>query len=399
MAAPQSLPLSLMPVRDAAKRVLAEVEPAGAPRSEAEGHGLFLAARTTGGRALPPYYLVYFLLVDLLGYPSLGQAEKSAWTVPVRFRGRLYVLEHRKMGLGIFAPNLEPNARSSGTPSEQAELDSVEIASLVSKSVSTAEPYFRWRADKAIVTEHLSVLNKSSELFERYEYFKTKFTDARERASALEHRTIGTTRTPKDYSGWRLLQQESDWNGQSAIDAFFSWTEHVFIHIAILQCKLRTGKDVAKLASADWKAKFKSALDVSDSQTKAHYDTLLDLRAQIRNFVAHGAFGKRGEAFRFHSGAGAVPVLLTEDQREMFSLTGRTAFEEGAALAEIESFLSYLWTGPRANARQYIFSGLPTILSFTVNGTYALAMGSEEEMNSLVRHLMHETDRAADMDW
>jgi hypothetical protein len=399
MATSQPLPSNLAPVRDAAKRALAEVEPAGPPRSDAEGNGLFLAARTNGGRSLPPYYLVYFLFIDLLGYPSLGQAEKSAWTVPVRFRGRLYVIEHRKMGLGIFAPNLEPNARSSGTPSEQAELDSIEIASLVSRAVSAAEPYFRWRADEAVVTEHLSVLNKSSELFERHEYFKTKFTDARERADGLEHRTIGTMRIPKDYSGWRLLRQEADWNGQSAIDAFFSWTEHVFIHIAILQSRLRTGKAVAELASADWKSKFKSALDVSDLQAKAHYDTLLDLRAQIRNFVAHGAFGKRGEAFRFHSGAGAVPVILTDDQRQMFSLTGRTAFEEGAALAEIESFLNYLWSGPRSNAHQYIFSGLPSILSFTVDGTYARAMSSEKEMNSLVRHLMVEADRAADMDW
>ena len=399
MATPHPLPAQFESVRDAAQRALAEVEPAGAPRSDAEGHGLLLSARTNGGRSLPPYYLVYFLFVDLLGYPRLGQWEKSAWTVPLRYRGRLYGIEHRKMGLGIFAPNLEPDARASGTPSEQAEQDSVAIASLVSKAISVAEPYFRWRADEAVVTEHLSVLNKSSELFDRYEYFRSKFAVATRHAEELDHRMIGTMRIPKDYSRWRFLRQESDWNGQSAIDAFFSWTEHAFIHIAILQCKLRTGKEVAELANSDWKAKFKSALDIADPQTKAHYDTLLDLRAQIRNFVAHGAFGKRGEAFRFHSGAGAVPVLLTDDQKQMFSLTGRTAFKEAAALAEIESFLSHLWSGSRSSVRPYIFSSLPSILSFTVDGTYARAMRSEEEMASLIHHLQEEIDRAANMDW
>ena len=207
MATPHPLPAQFESVRDAAQRALAEVEPAGAPRSDAEGHGLLLSARTNGGRSLPPYYLVYFLFVDLLGYPRLGPWEKSAWTVPLRYRGRLYGIEHRKMGLGIFAPNSEPDARASGTPSEQAEQDSVAIASLVSKAISVAEPYFRWRADEAVVTEHLSVLNKSSELFDRYEYFRSKFAVATRHAEELDHRMIGTMRIPKDYSRWRFLRQ------------------------------------------------------------------------------------------------------------------------------------------------------------------------------------------------
>jgi len=97
-----------------ARAALQELEPAGPPRSPEEGRGLMLSARTEAGRSLPPYYLVYFLLIDLLKFPSLGQWEKTAWTVPVRFRGRLYGIEHRKMGLGVFEPNLDPNSRMSG---------------------------------------------------------------------------------------------------------------------------------------------------------------------------------------------------------------------------------------------------------------------------------------------
>ena len=365
-----------------------------------------LSSRTNGGRSLPAYYLVYFLLIDFLRYPSLGQWEKTAWTVPVRYRGRLYGIEHRKMGLGIFAPNLDPNARMSVPPDDQAEEDATAICELITKAVSIAEPYFQWRAEQAVSTPELNVVNRSDELFDRYEYFRERFkTLSSESERRKTERTIeksvlpdGTVVTRGSFPAF-ALRREAEWNAQAAIEAFFSWTEHVFIHIAILQGRLRSGSEVARLADSDWKAKFKAALDVAESQTKAHYDPLLDLRAQVRNFMAHGAFGKRGEAFRFHTGAGAAPVILTNGQRYKFSLTGRPAFDERSAIEDIESFVEHLWSGSRAPARHYVFSSLPNILTYAMNGTYERAMRSEEEMTSFVEHLSAEFDRSANMDW
>jgi hypothetical protein len=403
---PSTLPAKLLRVREAVLNALEDLEPAGAPRSDVEGRGLMLSARTNGGRSLPAYYLVYFLLIDFLGLPSLGQWEKTAWMVPVRYRGRLYGIEHRKMGLGVFAPNLDPAARMSGTPSEQAEEDASAIAALVTTAVSIAEPYFQWRAEQAVSTPGLNVVNKSNELFDRYEYFRDRFRalwDEAERPKAeqsVAKRTLSDGAVVTSGSSPSFaLRREAEWVAQSAIEAFFSWTEHVFIHLAILQSKLRSGDEVARLAESDWKAKFKAALDVAETQTKLHYDSLLDLRAQVRNFVAHGAFGKRGEAFSFHSGAGAAPVILTNNQKHKFSLTGRTAFDEQLAIEDIESFLRHLWSGPRAPARHYIFSSLPSILTYVVDGTYKRTMHSDDEMKTFVEQLSGEFDRAANMDW
>ena len=75
-----ALPPDLQGVREAALKALGEVEPAGARKSDVEARGLMLSSRTNGGRSLPEYYLVYFMLVDLLGFPNMGQWEKSAWT-------------------------------------------------------------------------------------------------------------------------------------------------------------------------------------------------------------------------------------------------------------------------------------------------------------------------------
>ena len=65
--------------------------------------------RTAAGRKLPAYYLVYFLLVDLLEFGYLGQGEKVAWSIPVNFEGRSFLIEHRKFGLGPFL--IGPNGR------------------------------------------------------------------------------------------------------------------------------------------------------------------------------------------------------------------------------------------------------------------------------------------------
>lgn len=400
------LPPEIARAREVALRLLKDLPPAGPPRADVEGRGLILSSRTKASRDLPPYYLVYFLLIDLLRYPSMGQWEKSAWTVPVRYQDRLYGIEHRKMGLGIFAPNLDPNARMSGTPSTQAEEDASAIASLIAKAVTAAEPYFRWRAEQAVATPNLNVINRSDSLFDRYQYFRDRFqalsaeAELRKDERKIEQTTLpdGTVVTSGSSPAF-ALRREAEWNAQAAIDAFFSWTEHVFIHIAILEGKLRSGDEVARLADSDWKAKFKAALNVAEPETKVHYDTLLDLRAQTRNFMAHGAFGKRGETFTFHSGAGAVPVMLTDDQRHKFSLTGRAAFDEKSAIADIESFLHHLWSGVRAPARLYIFSSLPSILTCAIDGTYEGALRSQDAMEGLVDHLTGAFDRAADMDW
>lgn len=249
-------------------------------------------------------------------------------------------------------------------------------------------------------------LTRAASFFDRYQYFRERFQTLSVEAGRRKEKRITEMTVLPDATGVTsvsfptyTLRRQAEWNAQAAIEAFFGWTEHVFIHIAILLGKLRTGDEVASLAAADWRAKFKAALDFAEPQTKVHYDILLDLRAQARNYMAHGAFGKRGEAFRFHSGAGAAPVILTSGQRNRFSLTRQPAFDERSAIAHIESFLLHLWSGPRAPAQQYVFSGLPNILTYAVDGTYERVMRSEEEMTAFVEQLSSEFDRATNMDW
>jgi hypothetical protein len=206
---------------------------------------------------------------------------------------------------------------------------------------------------------------------------------------------------PMRLFGLTPLQQEANWLALAAIDSFFSWTEHVLIHLAILQGKCTTGDDIAGLAAAKWDAKFKAALDINEPDTKHYYDELTVIRRQLRNFVAHGSFGNLGEAFSFHSGTGAVPVTLPHrEDGTSFRLGVGIEFVDHDAITLIHDFIGHLWSGPRRPARIYLqHEALPLILTMAQSGEYARAMASDEKMTELVYHLRRESDRHAKMDF
>ncbi|MBT3071411.1 hypothetical protein KKP04_11105 [Rhodomicrobium sp. Az07] len=391
----KEIPEYLESVRTAALRALGKLKPADG-QTRAPKDLLFTAKRTNAGRSLPPYYLVYFLLVDLLKFRNLGRFEKVAWSVPVDLDGEAFLIEHRKFGLGIFA--------SDGP---EVEAKAAEVVSLIKKSVKVSRPYFEWRAKEAAASSQLNVTNRSYELFAQYNYFlqeyqaKTKEADKRRKEKIVKkHRSGGETWTfPAS-----ALRREANFLALAAIEAFFSWTEHVFIHIAILRGLVTTGKDVEALATKQWADKFKAALDLSNSSTKSHYDELTLLRRKVRNFIAHGSFGKDGEALSFHSGAGAVPLRLPDrteaSSRHIFSFAEGIEFREEEALDLIQRFIIHLWSGDLEPAKIYIQDyGLPLILTYVADGSYKQAMASVKQMEDFADRLTYEFDRDANMDF
>src|SRR5262249_22685907 len=91
--------------------------------------------RTNAGRRLPPYYLVYFMLVDVLGFRNLGRWEKTDWILPGEFGGKTFTIEYRKMGLGLFIPNAKDEEAAANR-----------IVDLIRSEVRAAEPFFEWLA-------------------------------------------------------------------------------------------------------------------------------------------------------------------------------------------------------------------------------------------------------------
>jgi hypothetical protein len=360
--------------------------------------------RTRAGQSLAPYYLVYFLLVELLRFRNLGRGEKVDWSIPVDLDGRIAFIEHRKFGLGIFARSTgEPFSEASPEDEKVAEL----IAPLVNKAVMVAEPFFSHLAARAVKKSQLNVTNDSVWLFSRYIFARDEFRkklvevdNSKGQKIVMENKDeTGKVRYTETTFPEIELRKQAGWLGVAAIEAFFGWTEHVFIHIAIIQSRVTTGEQVEDLAAAEWQTKAKTALDLTRPVLKCLYDDLLLIRKQIRNYMAHGAFGKSGEAFHFHSPAGAVPVILTESKGK-YAMMGGKQFDELRAVEIAEEFIAELWKGSLEPAKIYIQGAqLPLVLTYSVDGTYQAAMNSVEEMEQFVGGMTRMMDDAANMDW
>lgn len=374
------------------RKVLAPISSAVEKGTKAEKNFLFTADRTDAGRSLPPYYLVYFLFVDLLGYKNLGQFEKISWSVPIDYNGTAYLLEHRKFGLGLFASD-----------NENRESECQEIVKKIHKAVKVARPYFEWIAKEASKKSELNVINHSFRLHGRYEFLVKESRKKLDEAISRKDEKIKTQHSETSWSvhvPYYELKREAEWLALSAIDAFFSFTEHVFIHAGILKGNLLTGEDVANFADKDWASKFKDCLDIKACSIKPHYDRLVEIKRQIRNYMAHGAFGKNGEAFQIHSGAGAVPLLMPHQKgSSRFSMENGTEFREEEAINAIEEFMDFYWESNDFPEVIYVKSTLPSILTYVSDSTYSRAMASTEDMESFVDYLAEAHDRAANMDW
>ena len=309
--------------------------------------------------------------------------------MPVDLEGHILAIEHRKLGLGIFP-------QSTSDSEEVAD----RIVNLINRGVKQARPYFEWQAQLAVKGSNINVSNLSSNLYNRLQFcikqYESKYFETKQMSGQRIEKRAGNS-IQIIIPEYRL-RTESEWLAISTVESFFSWTEHVFILLAILQGKCLTGDAVNSLANNDWKTKFKAALDINDSKTKYYYDKLLVIREQVRNFVSHGSFGKNCEAFSFHSGAGAAPVRLS-GRNGSFSFASGIGFSENEAIELIKCFIEYVKTGPLLPAWIYIDSGLPLILSMANGGEYELAMESRENMEEFTEYLDYIMDQASNMDF
>lgn len=334
-------------------------------------------------KKLPPYHLIYFLLIELLEFKKFGPFEKVAWSIPIDFEGACFLIDFRKFGVGIYTVNPDEKIASAD-----------KISSILNKAVKATSPYFDYVAKNALEGVKINIQNNSRYLFDKYRYFISKVQEAKQiqRLSPSEKFAM--------YDAF-LPQNEPQWLSEAAIESFFSWTEHIFIHLAILNGKVSSGKEAADLIDKDWGDKFKSALDIRESKAKIFYDQLRQIRRQTRNYLTHGAFGKEYKAFYFHSGTGAVPVeVMNENSIKKFTLYGGTDSTIDEALQRIGKFIEYLWSGERIPAKLYIQdSDHPIILSMAHDGTYHAALTSCESMKKLIEKLDDKTDKATNMEF
>ncbi|PIF34515.1 hypothetical protein CLU81_5170 [Flavobacterium sp. 9] len=379
--------IDIVKYKENALKILSPVKPAG-EKIKVSSFFLHNAIRSEAGRQIQDYYLVYFLFVNLLDFRNLGKFEKLAWSIPVEYNGKVFLIEHRKMGVGIFIDKQED------------EDDAKIITRKINAAIKSSRPYFNYLAEQAIKSSQINIVNNNENLFDRFTYFLNLYKSENQKLRNFSKEKNSTTvNFIFDSQKYSDARKNAKWLAISVIESFFSWTEHLFIHLAIITQKVKTGVEVTKLIDGEWKEKFNIA--ISDPILNKYLNDLLLVRNQVRNFVAHGAFGKAGNAFYFHSGAGAVPVTMSfKKNRNRFSFQGTLEFNENEVINLIESFITDLNNSNLKPALIYTqYHGLITILPHANNGFYESAMHDAETMQKFCDYLQGVFDNSADMDW
>jgi len=357
---------------------------------------LYTTQRSNAGRSLQEYFLVYFLFNDLLGFKNLGQFDKVAWSFPIDYNGKAFLIEYRKFGVGVFVENQKTD-----------ETQAREIVKKINRAIKSVRPFFDHLAEEAVKESKFNILNNNQSLYDRFEYLLKFYKKEKKKYLTNSNKVNNDSKVfelgkiiPTSNLGYKYYQN-ANYIAISCIEAFFSWTEHLFIHLSVIKGDIANGDEITALIEADWKTKFKAAIKEDSSEVNKFYNELIIVRQQLRNFVAHGAFGKNGNAFRFHSGTGAVPVLMNHNkQRNRFSLNGFLTFKEEDVIQLIEDFIKFLWKGSLEPAMYYTHKCyLPTILPLAANGIYKAVTEDMMIMKAYSKHLMTDFDNAANMDW
>lgn len=377
---------SLEKLRSAAERAISPIQKPTKKSSFTGGVSIY--------RSIPHdhYYLIFLLLVDLLGFDYVGPEEKLAYIISVEHDGKRYDVIYAKFGMKI-------EYQKGGNPKKVFEL--------LKKGISSAKRYYEWRAEQAAETSDLNLVAQSIKLWEKYSFLRERSIELFEEAETRKDESHREEFESEDgLTGWSVsfpayrIRAEAEWHCEAAVDAFFAWSEHSLVHIAILLRKVTTGTQVTELIRGEWAKKCKACFDLDDPEDKRVYDDISKLKNDLRNFVAHGSFGKDGAMFTFHTAVGAIPLrALDPASRRRFAFGNSSPASGETDYERIDRFVEQLWSGYRKPAKKYIESGLPTILTYSVNGFYENAMQSEGSMEEFVEHLGYQVDNAANMDF
>ncbi len=332
------------------------------------------------------------LLVELLEYPYHGPFEKLAYIIPLEHNGIRYSVVYAKFGMRI-------EYEKGGQPEE--------VYRLLRKGMKAAKRYYLWRAEQAASTSDLNLTARNVELWDKYEFLRARSTELfAEFEERKEEHVVENWTNDNGPSGMSIRfpafqhLTEGQWTHETAVDAFFAWSEHALVHIAVLQGKLTTGVEITDLLRKEWAEKCKLVLNLTDADDKVVFDDMCILKSELRNFVAHGSFGKDGAMFAFHSQVGSIPLRVLDNAAQTeFTFGSRSAGNWEQDYERIDRFITQLWSRDRGPAKMYLESGLPTVLTYAVDGTYAEAMRDDEKMTEFVDYLHYEADRHANMDF
>jgi hypothetical protein len=364
-------------------------------------------------RDLPPFS-VFLSLVVFSKFPNVGRGEKVAWSIPIRYKGVAYLLEHQKFGFRIRAG--EPDFTS---PSLERELIRC-LRNAVQMSDGLIKPF----AQEQMRLGNVTVGNRYGLFRGMYQFLRDRATKAFAAPQSPPQNSAGeatliASDTTSEANGtvqvnelrdsvsttlnhYFTSRREGFFLAAAALDAYFAHLEHTLVLLLPFVHFDPAHEDLAGFITSNWSSKFKRLFDLrKDHPTQDLFKSLLGLKEKFRNSVFHGGFDKDGLTLYFHVPIlGAIPMSLSRNAEVInYSLypIDPASFEQ--VCDTLDSVDTLMDNGPLRLAMNYVRAGLDVPFDEASRKAYARAMSSEESMEEFINQTCYIHDMNANMDW
>jgi hypothetical protein len=264
-------------------------------------------------KELPVPGLLLFLLTRIMGLRNLGPDEKTAWHVPMRFRGHRVTIASQKFGLRLYI-------RANSDCRESAEEIGRAVIQRLAKALRIVErEVLANYAAEQIAEGSVTVANQSHRLRAMYQHFRAAAAFAFAESTAPPKPPVpcgdrAAAASLFEGVNEKIRQEQiGAWETLATVNAYFSVLEHELVLVSAFSDLDPMNGGLEQLVGDGWGTKFKKLFDLADKEAKGVHDCLREIAETWRNPYSHGGFEKGKAAVWFHlEGIGAVPGRLSD---------------------------------------------------------------------------------------
>jgi hypothetical protein len=325
-------------------------------------------------------FIIYIMFVDIKKYPRLPIFEKVLWAIPILYKGKNFVLAHRKFGFDI----------SSDKESDELSTLALEAISQIIKAIPHTEEQISDLIKERVNLGKVTMESRYSEIRSRYLFNREKLY---ENIEGFE----------KNYQKIQRLKFIQSCYLLSMIDAYFSLLEHISVLLVPFAKHLNVSDiNLGDFIGLDWKEKLKKILQHKTNKESSKFIEILDeIKEQIRNPASHGYFHKKGGSFYVHmDGLGAIPSTLTKSKTNFqFSFSSKEYMTFSEICSHFDDFDNFLDRYNTKFGMKYIKRDLPVAFDKKSSTTYKRRMVSENSTEKYIKETVRKLEDMMNMDF
>lgn len=347
-------------------------------------------------------FIVFIIFVYLKGFKFHGKEEKVAWTIPIKYKGKPFILTHRKFGFRII----------SNYESDEIKQLGIEAMTQIKKVIPYAETLFEPFVKEQVAKGKITLENQYRAIKSRYEFFRKKATSEFKKAKPAK-----TKRKVKKQEVKGILTEMISTHNSSTkywaagnnyatamLDSYFCLIEHSFVLLLPFLQHINIDEiDLEKFIGENWKQKLKLVIPLSgDKEALQLFERLDKIKEELRNPLTHGYFLKEGNSFYVHTpNLGAIPMSLTNRNNHFhygfYSIQNLNFEKICKCFDDFDKLIKSKKT--TKFGMLYIEAGLDIAFDKDSSVRYQSAMTTIDHFKKFIWYEAMQQDNAANMDW